>query len=865
MQPNLGKLHLAKFCVTFESQYSETDMERAQQITSELLVAYWQCPRKAFLLLDNCQEGTPHELDTIVAKHRRRNRHHYLKQLKDKFGDVPAFTQGVLSIGHPDLSDANLEYKDLVARADILLKLDSEQRRRKKEYAPVLVDGVHSVTQEQRVCLTFAGIVLSRLQHYPCAGGKVLTSDGRSHSVRFGKRVYEVQAIVRILRSSIKEKSQLFPEVVLNKHCPLCPFREPCHAEALQIDHLSLLSGLSQKQIQDHNKKGIFTVTQLAYTYRARRRRRQDSHQRVKYKHPLKALAIRDNRIYVVETEEQLFPRPYMFLEVEGIPSRRFYYLIGLLVVTESFEAQHSFWADLEGDDESIWKQFLNVAAEHDDFTIFHYGSYEGQFIDALARKFGDEENPVVQKIKSQLVNVLGLIYGSIYFPTYSNGLKEIGSYLGHKWTRPDANGLQSIIWRCRWEESQKARWKHLLVTYNQEDCRAVKRVAEAVLNIRRGKWDVPECSAVTGVDSIKSESTYKFGRVDFVLQDFEHINNCAYYDYQREKVYFGKKTQKRRRPPGRGKPEQKKLRINKRVEIPPPEQCKHCGSTMLYRHGPQRKTVLNFRFTESGVKRWMMQYQTRRVRCRRCSHVSISDEYHAIRGKYGHDFYALIVYNSIALRQSYGLISEAFSSLFGYNIGSQICNRARQYFAALYEGTYKNILSSLRGGPLVHVDETTVNLRSNKSYVWVFTSTTEVAYVYSPTRESHVPKHHLKGFMGVLVSDFFSGYDTLDCQKQRCLVHLIRDMNDDLSKNPFDAEFKLLLRDFGVLIRSILSTIEKYGLKRRYLHKHRKDIDRFYRTLVTAGLQSETAVKYRDRLNRWKGELFPEFCTKPI
>jgi hypothetical protein len=525
--------------------------------------------------------------------------------------------------------------------------------------------------------------------------------------------------------------------------------------------------------------------------------------------------------------------------------------------MTESVETQHSFWASREGDEESIWRQFLNIFAEHDDFTIFHYGSYEGRFIDAMFQRYGDNDDPVVHKIRSRLVNVLGLIYGSIYFPTYSNSLKDIGAYIGHQWTHPDASGLQSVVWRYRWEKSEDEKWKHVLVTYNQEDCRAVKWVAEAVVRIRQGKWDVPDRSTVAGVDSIKSESTYKFGKVDFVLPDFEHINNCAYYDYQREKVYFRTKTRKQSRSTGRDGSRRERHHINKHVEIPTPERCQQCGSTMLYRHGPKRKVVYELRFTKSGVKRWVVQYQTRRVRCCSCSKVSVSQEYHAVRGKYGHDLSALIVYNSIALQQSYGRISEGLRTLFGYDIESQVCDRARQYFAALYEGTYKDILSTLQHGRLVHVDETTVNLRSTKSYVWVFTSTTEVAYVYSPTRESNVPKQHLTGFTGVMVSDFFSAYDALDCRKQRCLIHMIRDMNDDLRKSPFDAEFKLMLQDFGGLMRMILSTIDKYGLKKRYLHKHRKDVDRFYRTFSTTNFQSETAVRYRDRLNRWKDELF--------
>jgi hypothetical protein len=39
-----------------------------------------------------------------------------------------------------------------------------------------------------------------------------------------------------------------------------------------------------------------------------------------------------------------------------------------------------------------------------------------------------------------------------------------------------------------------------------------------------------------------------------------------------------------------------------------------------------------------------------------------------------------------------------------------------------------------------------------------------------------------LKDFRGVLVSDFYAAYDSLTCEQQKCLIHLIRDMNTDLS-----------------------------------------------------------------------------------
>ena len=41
-------------------------------------------------------------------------------------------------------------------------------------------------------------------------------------------------------------------------------------------------------------------------------------------------------------------------------------------------------------------------------------------------------------------------------------------------------------------------------------------------------------------------------------------------------------------------------------------------------------------------------------------------------------------------------------------------------------------------------------------------------------------------------MADFYGGYDGLPCAQQKCLVRLIRDLNDDLwKKNPGDDELE--------------------------------------------------------------------------
>jgi hypothetical protein len=124
-----------------------------------------------------------------------------------------------------------------------------------------------------------------------------------------------------------------------------------------------------------------------------------------------------------------------------------------------------------------------------------------------------------------------------------------------------------------------------------------------------------------------------------------------------------------------------------------------------------------------------------------------------------------------------------------------------------------------------------------------------EVIYLYQPTREGDFLHDLLRPFSGVLVSDFFGVYDSLPCNQQRCLIHLVRDFNTDILKNPYDDELKSLGSEFGRLLTQIISTVDRYGLKKRHLGKHGDDVRRFFRTLAARQYRSEFAEGYQARL----------------
>jgi hypothetical protein len=65
------------------------------------------------------------------------------------------------------------------------------------------------------------------------------------------------------------------------------------------------------------------------------------------------------------------------------------------------------------------------------------------------------------------------------------------------------------------------------------------------------------------------------------------------------------------------------------------------------------------------------------------------------------------------------------------------------------------------------------------------------------------------------------------------------------------------LVREFGQLLRSIVSTIDRFGLKHRHLNKHRADVDRFFRAVAGRRYGSDAAESYQSRLAKNEDKLF--------
>jgi predicted RecB family nuclease len=736
-----------------------------------------------------------------------------------------------------------------------------QTQKRHSPYAPIRSVPFEKISRHHKLMLAFDAFVLWKASGQMPAKGVII--HGLQHTtlgIKLDAWIHEVDSLVVKLRALLAEDTPL--DQVLIKHCSECIFEAYCRKRVTEKDDLSLLVGLGTTDRAKLNAKGIFTVTQLAYTFRPRRRPKHQASCREKYHHALKALAIRDRKIHIVGKPELAFNGTPVYLDVESLPDRGFYYLIGVRIPEGSTFVQHSLWADEPRDEEIIWRSLLGILQGIDNPVLIHYGAYETSFLKRLAIRYptSTADTGFVDALIKRAVNLLTITYSQIYFPTYSNGLKEVARHLGFQWSNPSASGLQSVIWRQQWEETTDLSIKQTIITYNKEDCEALELVTRAIRRValfaeRRDESGANANEVCVHAEDIQKGS--KWRRFTSPIPALEAINEAAHWDYQRDRIYVRNSGDHRKPNPLRTQRRTLRLHVNKVVVCSVPSRCPVCRGRNL-KLGPQRsRTIYDLHFGRGSIKRWIVKYLFHACECPTCGEQIRPPEQTWGRGKYGWNLIAFLIYEIVGLSIPQRVTTRQVNRLFGFTLPRSSVAGQKKMAAKVYEESRQILLRRILAGTLVHADETPIVTQGKRAFVWVFCNFEEVVYIYSENREAGTMQAILKDFKGVLVSDFYSAYDSIDCPQQKCLIHLIRDLNDEMLKNPYDDELRQIIQQFAVLLKPIVATVDRRGLRKHFLKKYLSDVKRFYKWLVTRQWQSEVAAKCTQRFAKNQKKLF--------
>lgn len=128
--------------------------------------------------------------------------------------------------------------------------------------------------------------------------------------------------------------------------------------------------------------------------------------------------------------------------------------------------------------------------------------------------------------------------------------------------------------------------------------------------------------------------------------------------------------------------------------------------------------------------------------------------------------------------RLPYRQIAQLLADLPGLNLSAGGLVKQIKRLAKWLEGKYQDLIRRMRASPHVHVDETGWRIDGRNFWLWAFTDPTFTLYHVDESRGGKVPLKLLgKAYQGTIIADFYSAYDRLACDKQRCLTHLMREV----------------------------------------------------------------------------------------
>src|SRR5262245_41779277 len=184
----------------------------------------------------------------------------------------------------------------------------------------------------------------------------------------------------------------------------------------------------------------------------------------------------------------------------------------------------------------------------------------------------------------------------------------------------------QSRVWRHQWEHTQDVTYRAILLTYNEEDCHALKVLLEELSKIA---LSADLLSEVDFADKRKQPST-EFSKE--IHSQFGTLLKFAHFDYEKKKINFRQdmendkldRDKKEQKKYAASKSNQKikdvKKRVKKFVPVEQGKECPKCGHTpLLQTEETAKRTIIDLISTKNGIKKTLTQYVGFQAYCANC------------------------------------------------------------------------------------------------------------------------------------------------------------------------------------------------------------------------------------------------------
>jgi transposase len=271
----------------------------------------------------------------------------------------------------------------------------------------------------------------------------------------------------------------------------------------------------------------------------------------------------------------------------------------------------------------------------------------------------------------------------------------------------------------------------------------------------------------------------------------------------------------KRRRRPGRKEGHPAALRpmpdhidAHQRVPLPVDDQgresCPWCKSCLL--EVEDRERIVEDVIPAKVI---VTCYHTRSGFCPSCRKQMESRAYqqppaaNLPHGQIGINALSTAMLLRIAHRLPFRQVRQIFLDLPNFSISPAAVADQVQRVARWLEGDYQQMILKLRCAKVVYADETGWRTDGQNGWLWTVASSTDTLYHVDKSRGGKVIVDLLgQAFGGTpIVPARCSAYSKIDCKKQKCLCHLLRELVESAEKSeafktgPFFKQAKLLVK----------------------------------------------------------------------
>jgi len=220
----------------------------------------------------------------------------------------------------------------------------------------------------------------------------------------------------------------------------------------------------------------------------------------------------------------------------------------------------------------------------------------------------------------------------------------------------------------------------------------------------------------------------------------------------------------------------------------------------------------------------------------------------------------ALAVFLRYGIKISERDVKNLFEKAFNLNIVHSSIAGFRDQLRRAGSPLYALLKESLKKGRFIHADETGWKVNGDNYWNWKFSNKKVCVTHIDKSRGQKVVEEFIGDtFLGVILSDFLSAYNKVKAKaKQRCLVHLLRDLkkvlrywHDDQEVLLYVARLKKILEDAVELYKDYKDKPwdQIYSDKRQAIQESLKDF-------AFPNPNKRVLKRFANRLQRHKGEL---------